>query len=84
MAEAAGLVHCIFKDLLGIGCKFDLEVLMAALNADPLDDLTHPVRFEAKLAQHPASDSALLLHETQQQMLCTDAVLSAALGLLMG
>src|SRR5689334_14654727 len=84
MAEAAGLVHCKFEDLLCFGCELDaVRVEVRNGSGDALHDLTDAIGSHAQFAQDPASHTAFFIHQPQKKMLGSNVVLAGALSFLM-
>jgi hypothetical protein len=64
MSEAAGFIHCIFKDLLGVCGKFDavgVEIGRTAAG-DALNYFAYALGCHAQFAQDTACHTTLFIH----------------------
>ena len=63
MAEAAGLIHGEFQDLLGVGGQFDLLGIKFWIDhGNTLDDLAHAAGDQAQLTQDTPRNAAFFIH----------------------
>jgi hypothetical protein len=82
VTQAAGLLDRVLKDLLCVGGKFDLDLFSTGRRAHAFDNLANATRFQSKFAEHSAGDAALFFHQSEKQVLGSDASLMTPLSLL--